>query len=129
MFFAFFNAQGAPASADNFILFLAVGLSAVGLAAVPIVNTVPQEPPPPERTTPATVRCRLLLGYFIVLVLALVLGAISLLQLCYRLLMREADDNSDGVLSVDEISRFVGKSLGRLWRTVRQGQIVGRGTA
>ena len=78
VFFAFFNAQGAPASADNFILFLAVGLSAVGLGAVPIVNTVPQEPPPPERTTPATVRCRLLLGYFIVLVLALVLGAISL---------------------------------------------------
>jgi MFS family permease len=78
VFFAFFNPLGAPASADTFILFLAVALSAVGLAIVPAVNTVPQDPPPPERTTAKTVRCRLLLAYGNVLLLAVVLGFISL---------------------------------------------------
>ena len=77
VFYAFFNPLGAPASADTFILFLAVGLSAVGLGIVPVVNIVTHSPPLPERTTAKSVRCRMLLGYGNVLLLAVVLGLIS----------------------------------------------------
>ena len=77
IFYAFFNPLGAPASADTFILFLAVGLSAVGLAIVPVVNIVTHSPPLPERTTAKSVRCRMLFGYGNVSLLAVVLGLIS----------------------------------------------------
>jgi MFS family permease len=78
VFFAFFNPLGTPAAADTFILFLAVGLSAIGLGIVPLVNVVTHSPPLPERTTAGSVRCRLLLSYGNVLLLAVALGLISL---------------------------------------------------
>ena len=57
--------------------FLAVALSAIGLGIVPLVNTVPHESPVPEKTTAKSVRCRLLMAYGIVCLLAVVLGLIA----------------------------------------------------
>ena len=76
LYFGFFNAMGAPSNAQNFILFLAVGLSAIGLLVLPALNRTP--PPLPEALSNGSAQTRLLLAYGNVVLLAALLALTSL---------------------------------------------------